>query len=180
MRGSDDIVILACDLASKTGFALGRPGSAPRSWTKSFGRPDDEPDMAIRRMARYFHGLLRFLPISLVLYEEPLSGAVIARLGNTHARSGDVMHRYVGCLIAMAALRGIRTAHVSPITHRKVFTGSGRHADPKRATIKQVRLMGWGSPTMDHNEADAVSVWHYGCVTFAPKLAAQTGPLFVT
>lgn len=175
------MLILGLDLSTHTGFALGTPGDRPQSWTEHYRVADDERMQAAQRLARSIDWWLEHTKPDLVVYERPLSGAVIARLTKTQSFIGDMLIGFAHIVEGIAALdrHRIRCESVSPNTHRKMFLGRSDYANPKRATISKARQLGWGTRTMDDNEADALSVWYWAGATFAPKLAAQTGPLFM-
>jgi len=171
--------ILALDLASRTGWALGEPSDPrPLSGSLRFAREGAS-------MGAVFSGcrqwLSRFLAenrdIKLVVFEAPMTPQHMS--GRTDP---SVVRRLMGLCAVVEELChslgnfDVREARVSAV--RTHFIGSNRHrrAEAKELTIAACRRLGW-SP-IDDNAADALALWHYQASILDPKLAIQASPLF--
>lgn len=179
------MIILGLDLSTRTGFALGATDSRrPYSWTENLRVTDDLPAQATRRLACSLRNQIEACqrdgrPIDLVAYERPLTGSVISRMGRSQSFIGDMLQGFAALAEGIPACYGIRSESVAVQTVRKAFVGNPRPDNAKRRVMSQCRRLGWGSPGFDDNEADAMAVWYWACLTHAPKEAPVVGPLFV-
>jgi hypothetical protein len=169
--------VLALDVATRTGWAYGAPGTVPRSGSLRFAREGAS-------MAAVFVGcrrwLLDFLAVNpetkLVVFEAPAVPSIMA--GHTSINA-------IRTLIGLTAIieeclygRGldVREARVSEV--RSHFLGSNRFKRDaaKRATVDLCRSLGWS--VVDENAADACALWSYQCSFLDPKTALRVSPLF--
>lgn len=147
--------ILALDLGTKTGWALGEK-IAERSFLYSgvqdFSLKRGESEgMRNLRFDRWLEAM--FVEQSrpdLVVYEMPhhRGGAATAVLGGM-----------VGILLAKCAEHHIEYTKVHSSTLKKYATGSGRAS--KEEMVKRAALK-FDKPILDDNEADALHLWAYG------------------
>jgi crossover junction endodeoxyribonuclease RuvC len=170
------MIILALDLASVTGWALGAPGEIPRSGSIRFARSGHS-------MAAHFRGcrtwLTDFVTISkpdIVVFEGPLAPSYVA--GNTNT---DVVRALMGLIaIVEEALYDtriqVREATVSNV--RAFFLGTNRikRDEAKVATKRRCRELGW--PVTDDNSADALALWAYMVNIVSPQDGVKFLPLF--
>jgi len=169
-------LIFAFDLATKTGFAIGRDGEKLHSGTWVLKSPEDEAERAFGNLtckirdAISFHGVPDFL-----IYEAPISpGALrqeavsfdadgtVASVKKVRRTNAVTTYLLVGLAAVAAGVPcawGVRPrkAHVGSV--RKSFLGTGYPDDPKAAVVRQCRLLGH-SPK-DDNEADAIALWYH-------------------
>jgi crossover junction endodeoxyribonuclease RuvC len=171
--------ILALDLASRTGWALGRVDDPrPLCGSLRFAREGAS-------MGAVFCGcrqwLVSFLAanrdIKLIVFEAPMVPQIMS--GRT---AMNTLRHLIGLCAVVEELSyslggyDVREARVSDI--RAHFIGSNRHkrAEAKELTLAACRRLGW-TPA-DDNAADALALFHYQASILDPKLALQTSPLF--
>jgi fumarylacetoacetate (FAA) hydrolase family protein len=132
------VLIMALDLATVTGYAIGRAGSIPRSGSVRLRYPDQE-----RGVAPF--NLMAFLRDRFVL-EKPDLIAVEDMMGAPAIKSADAAVAQImlhGVIEAMARINAIRLDRVHRATLLKHFIGRGRtgeRATTKRAVIEQAKL----------------------------------------
>jgi len=170
-------VIVALDIATNTGIAVGEPGSVPLLWSENLGKQASEE-------ARFSKAL--WLTNRLVKEHEPEFLAVEAAIGGR-----DASHYLIGllaCVRGCAHNRGVpvKVYHRSSIL--KHFVGKaltsrdfpGLNKARAKAAIKQTvvdrcRLLGW--EVADDDAADAGALWDYACALRGVQ-AAPSGELF--
>lgn len=170
--------ILALDLATNTGIAVGSAGSVPLSWSENIGGPPDE---------RRFSNILR-LTDRLIKKHEPDFIALEAAVGGPKASA--YLIGLVACVRGASFNRGIasETFHLGSI--RKHFIGKAlttnhfpgmSHTQAKKAikqtVISRCNLLGWKPP--DDDAADAMALWDYAMAQKNPRYQAKpVGGLF--
>lgn len=168
-------LILALDLATTTGYAIGLPGDVPRCGTAHFAGPNGASINAIFANAlTFFSGFLKQepRPVSLIL-EAMLPPE--AMKGETSRRTRDLLAGLHGIVRATAHCRGIfEISDVGVLAVRRHFCGDQRAN--KADVLERCKILGW-RPT-NHNEADAAACWHFACSLVRPEVAIQCSPLF--
>ena len=169
--------VLALDIATNMGIAVGMSGGAPRAWSVHLGQAPDE---------RRFSKLLS-VTAALIAEHKPDLVAIEAPIG------GNMKSDY---LIGLAAIargvcfnRGVRTEVCNIATVRKHFLGMhftakhfpGKTKGAAKAAIKvqviaRCGLLRWH--VEDDDAADACAIWDYACATWARSQAAPLGDLF--
>lgn len=171
--------ILALDVATNTGCAVGVSGGTPRSWSYNLGKAPN---------ARRFSNVLR-LTHSLIEEHKPDLIAVEGAVGGPKASA--YLIGLIACVEGCAFNRGVPCEVVHLGTVRKHFLGKSlttRHfphlkpAAAKRAikaqVIQRCAIMGWQVDGDD--EADSLAIWDYACATYARGYQAKPlGELFV-
>lgn len=171
-------MILALDLATRTGFARGRVGELPISGSIRFGGSGAH-DAAI------FAAALRW--ISQELQPEPRPDIVIleamlppdAMRGATSRAVRDRLAGLHGIALGVAHLRGVgEIAEASVGNIRGHFIGDRRlrRPDAKRHVMARCKALGW--QCADDNAGDALALWSYACALIDPTWAVQVSPLF--
>lgn len=159
-------IILALDVASKTGVAEGRPGEVPRLQTIDFRGEGELPGL-YGRATTWMATKLRDDPPDLIVIERvvPPSGAM-----------GFTNHDTTMISIGMFAIfSGIINCKSVPLelaaisTWRKHFIGKGNHpgAVAKKMAVDRCKLLGWDAP--DNNAAEAGGIWDWAGQTFMGK-----------
>lgn len=168
--------ILALDLASKSGWALGTlddkwPRSGSIQWAKdgaSMGRIFSECRLQLRDF------LSMHTEIKTVVFEAPL--LPMFKTKKTNFQSTRIL---IGlCAVVEELLHSIggydvREARVADV--RTYFLGSNRHKREiaKAKTIQTCKALGW-SPT-DDNAADALALWDYQRSLFVKEMMRRRG-----
>lgn len=159
--------ILALDVASKTGVAVGRPGEVPRLQTIDF-RGDGELPGLYGRAVTWMATQLRDEPPDLVVIERvvPPSGA----RGFTNHDTTMISIGMFGILCGIIHCKSIRLELAPISTWRKSFLGKGNYPGTiaKQMAVDRCKLLGWNPP--DHNAAEAGGIWHWAGGTFMGKI----------
>ena len=168
--------ILALDLASQTGWAIGKPGDTPTHGTIRFASPGASHEAIFCKAMDWMMGMTR--GIDLVVWEAPMPTSF--NRGRTSADATTILYGLPAVIGAIAYKHGIydiRKAGARDV--RRHFLG----CNPQRKTAKtmvksQCRKMGWH--VSDDNEADALALWSYMCSLIEPALAMRPTSLFGT
>ncbi len=167
-------MILALDLATTTGWAIGRPGEAPQSGVIRFGRAT-HAQIAAEAIAWLIEFLTEMKPDSIV-YEQPLPPNFTA--GHTTLNTATVTMGLPFLLCGISyklRIFDVQPVRVSDI--RTFFVGSNLKSEPgKRLTFERCQQMGFNPK--DDNESDALALWCYQCAKVKPELAHRLTPLF--
>jgi hypothetical protein len=172
------VIIVALDIATQTGVAVGSPGRAPKSWSVDLGKGRSE-DARFSKALVLTHELIeRFRPDLI---------AVEAAVGGKFASA--FLIGTVACVRGVCANRGVPVRPYTSGSVRKHFLGRALAKrdfpalKPGAATraikgevIARCRLLGWDVP--DADAADAAALWDFACAT-AGHQTAPAGELFL-
>jgi hypothetical protein len=170
--------VMALDLASQTGFAIGEVGSKlqPDSGTVRFGGSSSH-EATFANALRWMSEMCTLHEPTTIVWEAPL--ATSFSRGNTNVTTTTLLYGLPAVIGAVAHLKGIydvRKANTRDV--RNHFIGSNpKRVEAKKLTMRQCRAMGWD--VEDDNEADALATWSYMCALIDPKLATMPTPLFL-
>ncbi|GIT90131.1 hypothetical protein JANAI62_03860 [Jannaschia pagri] len=168
--------VVALDIATQTGIAVGDVGGDPRAWSVDLGKGDEARGA---KLLGVVDRLLRDERPDLVVVEAPIGGP-------------NASHLLIGLAFVAKSVckaRGVHADSVHISSVRKHFLGSvpttrgqsaKNKADAKKA-IKQMvvhrcRLLGWDVP--DHDAADAAACWDFACARHGQHQAHRSTPLF--
>ena len=165
-------MIVALDIATQTGVAVGSPGGAPRAWSVDLGKGSSD-DARFSAVLTLTHKLIAEYKPRLLAIEAPVGGP----------KASHLLIGLVACVKGCAANRSIPVKDFPINSVRKHFLGraprvSDYPAKNRAAAVKAMkadvmarcRLLGW--QVDGHDEADAVALWDFACAT----LGAQTTP----
>ncbi len=148
--------ILALDLATKAGFAMGRAGEKPRAWSKRLRTSEDAPERAFKRLGIELRDLFTLELPDLVVVEAPLAGGLI---GNSNMATVYQLNGLVGGVFTICGPYGIRCIKANVQTVRKHVVGRARPDNPKKAVLDRCKALGYLPPEcFDDNIADAVAM----------------------
>ena len=155
------LIILAIDAATRCGFAMGRIGSTPASWSDRLRSPDDPPSRAARKMGIVLRDLFSTNRPDIVYIEQPVRGGMNMQ---TNANTLLVLQGLYMSVHAICGPYGVRTNESHVQTVRKHFVGVARPDNPKRAVLDRCYALGWLEPDCkDDNRADALALWSFAC-----------------
>lgn len=171
-------MIVALDLATRTGVCVGAPGAAPRAWSVDLGAGRSEDQ-------RFSNALI--LTHTLIEAHRPDLIALEAAIGGPKAS-----HFLIGLVAVVRACARNRRVEVKSCALnavRKHFLGSvptvrGQSATSKnkaKAAIKAMvmnRCRALGYAADDHDAADAAALWDYATALRSPAHAAMTAGMF--
>ena len=168
--------IMALDLASTSGWAVGLPGGTPLSGSVRFASAGASHEAIFAKATQWMYGAIAQHAPALVVWEAPL--ATSFRKGQSNINTTTLLYGLPAVIGAVAYLRGIydiRKASTRDV--RMHFIGQNpRGHIGKKLGMRQCRAMGWNP--IDDNESDALATWHYMCALIEPKLAIAPTPLF--
>lgn len=174
--------ILALDIATTTGIAIGNAGDVPQAWSERLGEKKDEDEL--------FSNSIRFTSDLIVLHRPDLIAYEGAVGGD---RSSHFLVGMIACIRGSARNRGVKVMACNIGAIRKSFIGqhitsanykhlparkrkAAARAHIKSAVQTACKMRGWGD--LDEDAADACAVWEYACVRKAPGYHAHVGGLF--
>lgn len=149
--------ILALDLATVTGWCIGRIGERPRFGTWRLKSKDDEPERASRNLGCRLRDILSVESIDVIAYEAAISAGGVIRMGSA-SRTADMLLQLPGAVQAVAGCYGVFTTKKHVQSVRKAFLGVARPEFPKEAVIAHCRSLGFD--VSDDNAADAIAIWY--------------------
>jgi Holliday junction resolvasome RuvABC endonuclease subunit len=155
------MIILALDIATSTGCAVGKAGGAPVAWSVNIGKGLTD-DQRFSNILRLTSQLLEQHKPDMVAIEAPVGGR-------------DTSHLLVGlaaCVRGCVANRGVPLVSYHSGSIRKHFVGrtlttrdfptlskaAGKMAI-KAEVMKRCKLLGWDVP--DHDSADAAALFDF-------------------
>src|SRR5579864_7006457 len=160
-------IVLALDLASVSGWAVGEPGSKPLHGSIRFATKGASHEAIFANAFRWMNGMLLAHAPKLVVWEAPMPTS----FKTSNVNTTTLLYGLPAVIGAAAYLRGgydIRKANTSDV--RNHFIGSNpKRAKAKGLVIRQCCAMGWNCS--DDNEADALATWSYMCSLLDPRLA---------
>ncbi len=169
------MLILALDLATRTGWALGAlDDRAPRFGSIRFASVGASHEAVFAGALTWAAAFLKAERPERIVYEEPMR----FRAGRSRQGNDEIAYGLAAITQAVAYLRGIYD--VRKATARDVrlhFLGHNpKRAVAKKATVQRCRALGW--EVVDDNEADACAIWSYQVALLAPERALRVTPLF--
>ena len=160
-------VILALDIATVTGWALGQAGAKPLYGTVRLKKPEEHPRAAAFNMMAFLADMFQERP-DLVVWEEPMPPVFhvnrAAKTGVVHQNNASMtLPIYLdGILYACCRRKGIECAFVNRMKILKHFTGKakwGGRDEAKRAVISRCHSLGLMQPHEKNDDiADAIAI----------------------
>lgn len=165
-------LILALDLATRTGFASGAPGAVPRSGFLKLKDAEDAQSRAARNLGCFLRDELSVTRPDLVVYEAAMPAGAMLNAGNASV-TADMAWMLVGAVEAVCGCYGVRTIAANVQTVRKHFTGKARYDSreaAKLAVVKRCHVLGLMRRSQrDDNQADALAVWDWAVAVHARR-----------
>jgi hypothetical protein len=170
-------LILALDIATRTGWALGELGAVPNSGSIRFGNQSTDSDVIFKAGLDWAEGFVKKLRPDLVIYEAMLPP--LAKLGVTSAAVRDRLAGLQGIMRAVSRryeVALILDCSVGDV--RQHFIGDRRlkREAAKREVLRRCAQLGWTA--CDDNAGDALAIWSYASGIIDPVSALKTTPLF--
>lgn len=170
------MIIVALDLASVSGWAVGEPGGAPTHGTIRFASAGASHEAIFAKAATWFADLVVDHKPTLIVWEAPLPTSFSR--GRTNSDTTSLLFglpAVVGAIAYQQGIYDIRKAETKEV--RQHFIGCNPiRTRAKPMVMAMCRAMGWD--VSDDNEADALATWHYMCSLISPQLAMRPTPLF--
>lgn len=171
------MIVLALDIATNMGCAVGRSGSVPKAWSVNIGKAPD--DRRFSRLLQITAALLEEHKPDLVAIEAPVGGSIKSDylVGLAACARGVCYNR--GVRAEMCAISSVRKHFLGKHLTAKHFPGKTQAAAKmaiKMQVVQRCGLLRWN--VEDHDAADAAGIWSYACATFCGAQAAPLGGLF--
>lgn len=161
------MIILALDLASVSGVAIGSTGGKPTAWPVNLGQGRSE-DARFSQALVLTHKLIEAHKPDLIVIEAPVGGP----------KTSHFLVGLVACVRGCAFNRRVRIESYNIAAIRKHFIGGhvtsaayghlppnkrkgAARAAGKNAVMQRCRQLGWEAE--DDNAADACALWEYAC-----------------
>ncbi len=177
---SDAPRILAIDAARLLGFAYGPAGLPPISGSIECAKSDASRGAVFSGAGRWLTKFITAHPVDLLVIEAPLPGSFVQ--GQTNQRTAEILLGLPAVLEFMAFQLGVFQHHrVNQASVKKHFAGHGK-GDQKAAIRRKCMALGWVKPTdedLSSDRTDALAVWSFAEMKFAPKLTQPVDPLFI-
>jgi hypothetical protein len=171
-------LILALDVATRTGWARGRVGELPVAGSIRFGGSGAHDPAIFAAALRWLSAELEPQPRpDLVIIESMLPPDAVR--GATSRAVRDRLAGLQGIVKGVAHLRGIgeiAEATVGNIRDHFIGDRSLKRDAAKRSVMERCRALGW--QCADDNAGDALALFSYACALIDPKWALQVSPLF--
>jgi crossover junction endodeoxyribonuclease RuvC len=172
------MIVLALDLATVTGFCIGKPGTDfPHYGKVRFGSESCSRKALFGSALRFINETLTTHKPDAVVFEEPLHFGL--RRNKSREGNDELAYGLPAIVQAVCFLRGVydvqqrRTVDV-----RRFFLGDNPKREiAKRETIGRCVTLGFN--VTDDNTADAIALWFYECARIDPRTALRTSPLFM-
>ena len=169
-------LILALDIATRAGFAIGRPGAIPRSGTLVLKRPGEPREVAYSNFLFWLWDRLSTERPALIVKEAPFHLGAFAKKSNSEANV--VLSYGLHAIVEGIAHRhSIRCENVPANTVRKHFIGRadlGKRVKTKQGVISRCHLLGlMPEDCKDDNRADALAVFDYAAATFGRVIPGE-------
>jgi len=174
--------VLACDIATTTGWAFGDAGEKPQHGT--FTCPVTGDDLGRYGIAYrgFLRNLIRNTKPKLLLYESPIlpPAKFDKALGRIVQLTNLATVRKLNGLIMLTETtaddEGVPCEEITAGQWRKAFLGQyypkgGTRDELKRAAIAACRQMGWEPNGSD--DAEAMGIWYVATCNRNPKFAAD-------
>ena len=177
--------ILALDLATKTGFAMGEAGTIPQSCSVVLKRPGEGPEIACFNLVAFLRDRFVFARPELAVLEDFLNP--VAQPSADAAILSLMLH---GAAQGFLRSHGVRVETVAAATWRKHWLGvtsaTPRSKGPKTAkqradaraaikalSVKRARLLGYlPADSRDDDRAEACGIFDFAAAFYARKTPA--------
>ncbi len=171
-------LIWALDIATVTGFAIGRANERPKAHSVRFAPVGSTSDTLFGACLEWFSDTLEREPNPDILAIEDLLPPT-ARLGTTNT---GVQHKLAGFhgivrgLARHAQIPEVISASVLDVRQHFIQERTLKREAAKRAVYERCKMLGWTAS--DDNAADALALWSYTAGLINPASALATTPLF--
>ena len=165
--------LMALDLATNTGVAIGDVSGSPLCHSESLGKA------AGSQGARFSEAL--YMTRRLIEQHKPdaiaIEAAVITGVVGGQARLESALG-IRGVVMCVAHVKRVAVYEHAVVSIRKHFIGSGKvkRAEAKAATIARCRQLGWH--VANDNEADAAALWDFTRAKLRLGATPSAGGLF--
>lgn len=174
MSGADtDIIILALDPATETGWCLGAPSSTPKLGTLSLAHSRKKSrGLAFERFRLWLEAMVDRHAPTHIIFESP----ILTKFTNIHmTRMAQGLDAIIESTVARLDAQGttIALSEATPGELKKALTGKGNAK--KDAMMRNAFAR--GMTPENNNEADAFAAWLHLTRTLDPDAYARFDPI---
>lgn len=167
-------MILALDMATRTGWASGVIGASPTWGAHDFGRNRSNGEV-LSAFRTWLCRKLDEIQPTVVCFESPYMPGPNSRFSApANALTIRRLFAFAGFTEAVCVERRVRCYEARPSEITRAFLGGPaprQRAEKKAATVKMARLLGYA--VADDDEADAVALWCFAESVFAPAMISR-------
>jgi hypothetical protein len=170
------MLILALDIATRTGYAIGPAGEKPRTGAVRLRKPDEPLTVGSNNIGYFLKDLCVLDKPDLIAYEAPLDPVAKFEMGQNqghHQNSASIVlpWRVVGVIDWFADLYGIRAVTSNRQAVLRHYTGRARwgsRKEVKKQVILRAQLLGHiPKDCRDDDIADACAIHDYASARYA-------------
>lgn len=174
-------ILLALDLGTTAGIAIGRSDDAPRCWSVSFGSDSDQHGKVFAGLHKWLCDAIEDWHPDGVAFEGTLPLPAYRNVGTSEA-AVRVAFGMRAIVEGTCHAAGVRYAALPVSSIRKHFIGmasAGSREATKLAVVRRARALGYiGAKSHDDDAADAAACWDYAAHTLMvrqPKVLTMFG-----
>lgn len=160
-------VVLALDLGTTLGFAVGQPGAVPHSGAVKLKKDKQSRNVSFGNLISWLNAQMIGAKPDIVVVEAPLALQAFAKLGGQDVV--QVTYGFHAIAAGLAQRHGIRFEEVHVGTVRKHFLGRSNLGDresTKAAVVARCHLLGYmAKDRTSDNQGDALAVWDWAVAT---------------
>jgi len=168
--------IMALDLATCTGWAVGEPGNLLAHGSHRFASGGASHEAIFAAALKWISDKITFYEPKTIVWEAPMPTSF--RKGQSNVNTTTLLYGLPAIIGAVAYLRmvyDVRKATTRDVRLHFIGQNPKGHIG-KKLVMRQCRAMGW--EVADDNEGDALALWSFMCSLIEPKLAIAPTPLF--
>jgi len=169
--------VLALDIATTTGFAIGPHDGEPRAGLACFGSRNAVSAEVFAKAQAWALEFMGAEKPDVVMLEALLPPT--AMLNSTSRATRDRLCGLNAIMLACAKTCGageIASATVGDIRAHFIGDRTLKRRNAKAEVLSKCRELGW--PAHCDDVGDALACWSYACALIEPRLALRTSPLF--
>lgn len=150
------MIILAFDLATNVGIAVGDAHGKPRLMSENLGEASENSTARFSRVLDLANTLVREHKPGLIAIEKPIVSGPVGKSSRALLTVG-----LRGCVMGVAGLRRVPVMEKDVGAIRAYFLGKGRWSagEGKGAVFDKCVKIGWGPKNDD--ESDAAALWDF-------------------
>ena len=169
-------MILALDLATTTGWAIGEPGEQPESGVLRFGRGNTTHGQIAAEAIAWMIEFLSDRRPEQIVFEQPLPPNFTG--GHTTLNTAMITMGLPFLLQGIAYKLGMFNVEAVRVSDVRIFFigANMKSAEAKQATFDRCQKLGFNPA--DDNASDALALWCFQCAKVKPELAHKLTPLF--
>jgi Holliday junction resolvasome RuvABC endonuclease subunit len=164
-------LVMTLDLATVSGYCVGRVGEKPRFGAWRLKSSEDAMDQASRNLGCRLRDELSLEIPDLIGIEAAMNPSGMLNKGNATG-TVSLLWMLQGAVSAVAGCYGVRTKTYHCQTVRKAVLGNAYPENPKAEAMRYCKTMGYDVTI--HDEADAILMWIFETSRYENRIAGAT------